>query len=85
MHDANSVNIGVDATLDITGDRCPMTYVRVRLALDRMQAGQVLQVTLKGDEPMRNVPQTAVEQGHRVLGTEPDSEGAIRLWIRKRS
>ncbi len=61
-----------------------MTYVRVRLALDRMEAEQVLLVTLKGDEPVRNVPRTAAEQGHEILGLEAAEDGVSRLWIRKR-
>jgi len=70
-------------TLDITAETCPMTFVRVRLALDRMQAGQVLEVLLKGEEPLRNVPRTAEEQGHAVLRREERPGGATALWIRK--
>ena len=77
------LNQPVDHALDITRDRCPMTYVRVRLALDRLQAGQVLQVDLTGDEPLRNVPRTAAEQGHTVLVCEQAGEGVTRLLIRK--
>ena len=85
MHNAARINIGVDTHLDITRDRCPMTYVRVRLALDRMQPAQVLLVTLKGDEPVRNVPHTAAEQGHEVLAIQPQADGITQLWIRKRA
>jgi len=70
-------------TLDITRDSCPMTFVRTRLALDRMAAGEVLLVLLRGDEPRRNVPRTAGEQGHRVLGLEGEADGTARLLIRK--
>jgi len=69
--------------LDITRDTCPMTFVRTRLALDRMAPGEVLLVFLRGDEPRRNVPRTAAEQGHDVLATEEDAEGGVRVWIRK--
>ena len=72
-----------DARLDITRDHCPMTYVRVRLALDRMNAGDILLVSLVGDEPKRNVPATARDQGHRILGQEAGPDGVIQLWIRK--
>lgn len=61
-----------------------MTYVRVRLALDRMAPEQVLLVTLKGEEPLRNVPRTAIEQGHEVIGLEAREDGVNLLWIRKR-
>ncbi len=72
-----------DRTIDITHETCPMTFVRVRLALDRMSSGQVLRVLLKGDEPLRNVPRTAAEQGHAVLGLA-ESDGISRLLLRRK-
>ena len=33
-------------TLDITGDCCPMTFVKVKLALAKMQSGEELDVAL---------------------------------------
>lgn len=60
-----------------------MTFVRTRLALDRMQPGEVLRVRLKGDEPRRNVPRTATEQGHVVLHQDPQPDGTVLVWIRK--
>jgi len=71
-----------DRHLDITAETCPMTFVRVRLALDRMLPGQVLRVRLKGEEPLRNVPRTAAEQGHAVLRQDNDGQ-AVLLWLRK--
>lgn len=70
-----------DREIDITQDVCPMTFVRTRLALDRMAPGQVLLVRLKGEEPLRNVPRTAAEQGHQVLSLEqlPDGTSLLRL------
>ena len=61
-----------------------MTFVRVRLALDRMQAGQILLVLLAGDEPRRNVPATARELGHTVMASQDGADGLTQLWIRKR-
>ncbi|RYD18825.1 MAG: sulfurtransferase TusA family protein [Lysobacteraceae bacterium] len=73
-----------DQRLDITRDHCPMTYVRVRLALDRMNSGEVLEVSMSGIEPRRNVPHSASEQGHTVLGTVDNPNGDTTLWIRKK-
>ncbi len=91
MEDANSFFISTcdamlttDATLDITGETCPMTYVRVRLALDRMSSGQTLLVVLAGDDPLRNVPRMARQQGHAVLSDTIDQHGAMRLVLQKR-
>jgi tRNA 2-thiouridine synthesizing protein A len=72
-----------DQEIDITRDICPMTFVRTRLALDRMASGQVLRVRLRGDEPLRNVPRSAVEQGHLVLALETGADGISTLLLRK--
>jgi TusA-related sulfurtransferase len=69
--------------IDVTADRCPMTYVRTRLALDKLISGQILAVTMRGDEPATNVPRTAVEQGHEVLGTQIEPNGDTVVFIRK--
>lgn len=72
-----------DVTLDISGEICPMTFVRTRLALDRMAPGQTLLVVLRGDEPRRNVPASAVALGHAVLGETAAPDGTVRLWLRR--
>jgi tRNA 2-thiouridine synthesizing protein A len=71
------------STIDITRETCPMTFVRVRLALDRLATGEVLEVLLKGDEPRRNVPRTATEQGHQILAAEELEDGIMRLLLRR--
>ncbi len=72
-----------DREVDITAETCPMTFVRTRLALDRMQAGEILRLRLRGEEPRRNVPRTAAEQGHAVLRQAEGADGVTTLWIRK--
>jgi tRNA 2-thiouridine synthesizing protein A len=72
-----------DQELDITSEVCPMTFVRTRLALDRMTPGQTLLVRLRGEEPLRNVPRTAREQGHEVLSQKTDADGVTRLLLRR--
>ena len=58
-----------------------MTYVRVKLALERLAPGSVLEVWLTGDEPLKNVPKSAREEGHEVLLVE-HAEARSRLLIR---
>lgn len=72
-----------DQQLDITGEVCPMTFVRTRLALDRMAPGQTLLVRLRGEEPLRNVPRTATEQGHTVLSLQTGADGVSTLLLRR--
>ena len=60
-----------------------MTFVRTRLALDRMAPGQTLLVKLRGQEPLRNVPRTAQEQGHTVLSLHTGADGVTLLRLRR--
>jgi TusA-related sulfurtransferase len=60
-----------------------MTFVRTRLALDRMTSGQLLRVRLNGAEPRANVPKTAAEQGHTVVFSQDQADGSTLVLIRK--
>ena len=70
--------------LDITRDVCPMTYVRVKLALEQLDDGGELEVVLRGEEPLRNVPRSAREEGHEVLELVALDNGTSRLRLRAR-
>lgn len=71
-----------DATIDITREVCPMTYVRVKLAVEALEEGATLEVLLRGSEPLLNVPRSAREDGHEVLSLQPLDDGAARLLLR---
>ncbi|MBL8916716.1 MAG: sulfurtransferase TusA family protein [Archangium sp.] len=58
-----------------------MTYVRVKLAIEELDDGAGLEVLLKGDEPLKNVPRSAREDGHEVLSLEPH-EGVHLLTLK---
>lgn len=68
--------------LDITRDVCPMTWVRVKLALEELPDGAELEVLLRGTEPVKNVPRSAREDGHEVLSLESLEGGVHRLVLR---
>ena len=51
-----------------------MTFVRTKLRLERMKSGEVLAVRLKGEEPLKNVPRAARDEGHAVLDIEAEGE-----------
>lgn len=74
-----------DYVLDITRDVCPLTFVKTKLLLERMAAGQTAEIRLKGTEPLENVPRSVREHGHEVLSLEPDADGeCFTLSVRKR-
>ena len=71
--------------LDVTSDTCPMTFVRTRLALERLSAGDLLRVLVRGDEPRDSVPRMAEAHGHVVLAmTESEADPSIlEILIRR--
>jgi TusA-related sulfurtransferase len=73
--------------LDITGELCPLTFVKTKLLIERMQSGETLDVRLKGVEPIRNVPRSVAELGHAILSitAEPgeSAAGIHHLIIKK--
>lgn len=77
-------NRHVDAELDLRGVICPYNFVKTKLKLETMQAGQILAVILDEGDPIRNVPQSVSDDGHTVLAKE-SLAGAYRVTIRKRA
>ncbi|GAB4274215.1 MAG: sulfurtransferase TusA family protein [Deferrisomatales bacterium] len=69
--------------LDITGDVCPMTLVRVRMALDRVTSGGTLTILMAGGEPVASIPRALKEEGHEVTALERQGE-AFRVTVRKK-
>ena len=70
-------------SLDITGLICPMTFVRTKLALEKLSPGDILEVTLKGPEPLHNVPRSARQHGHSVLSITEREDGTHLVVIRR--
>ncbi len=76
------------ARVDVRPFACPLTWVKTRIALDRLAPGEVLEVWLLAGEPAASVPRSAEEEGHRVLALEPLADGgagALRLLIERRA
>ena len=55
-----------DAELDIREEVCPYTFLRARLALEPMDAGQALRVVLGNETSARDVPRSLADAGHTV-------------------
>jgi TusA-related sulfurtransferase len=61
--------------LDITKEHCPMTFVKTKIELSKLKAGDILEVLLTEGEPLENVPRSSTEQGFNVLSV---SEAAVK-------
>jgi sulfite reductase (ferredoxin) len=54
-------------TRDLRGVLCPMNFVKTKLALASLAAGQRLEVLLDDGPAVQNVPRSVVEEGHRIV------------------
>jgi TusA-related sulfurtransferase len=69
--------------LDITADACPITLVRVLLALDELAAGDILEVHLAAGEAAKNVPRSLAGGGHKILSLKQQEEGIYLMYVEK--
>jgi len=53
-------------TLDVSDLTCPMTWVRTKLELERLEVGEALEVRCAEGEALENVPRSAADAGHDV-------------------
>ena len=70
-------------TLDITREHCPMTFVKTKIELSRLQPGDTLEVLLTEGEPLDNVPRNAREQGYQVVAVEHVEGTTHKVTIKK--
>lgn len=59
---------------DYRGVACPMNFVKVKLDLSKMQAGETLRVLLDDGAPIENVPRSVAGEGHKILVQEREGE-----------
>lgn len=61
--------------IDITGDVCPLTFVKTKLLLEKVPVGALATVRLKGAQPLDNVPRSVTAHGHEIvsLGREDNA------------
>ena len=59
------------AVFDLRGVMCPLNYVKTKLKLEMMEAGERLEVWLDAGDPIKNVPMSLRNDGHKILAEDP--------------
>lgn len=73
----------VDGTLDLRGVLCPINFVKTKLKLEELAAGEHLEVYLDDGDPIANVPRSVKDEGHQILKVNKEADGCYRLIIKK--
>lgn len=78
----NTNELKADESLDLSGVKCPINFVKTKLKLETMEVGQLLEVVVDDGEPIRSVPKSVKDEGHKILKVD-DLGGRYRLIIKK--
>lgn len=73
-----------DDSLDLRGVLCPINFVKTKLKLEEMDAGEHLEVFLDDGDPIVNVPRSVKEEGHQIMKVGKAEGGHYRLLIKKK-
>ncbi len=75
--------IKIDKTIDIKGQVCPYTFVRSKLAIEKMKIGEVLEIIVDHKPAIENVPRSMENEGQKVLKVEQLNPTDWRIVVRK--
>lgn len=71
-------------TLDLRTTKCPLNFVKTRLALEKLSLGEVLEVWILLDsQSSLNIPNSIRQEGHTILQEASFEDGLQKLWIQK--
>lgn len=78
----NTNELTPDESLDLSGVKCPINFVKTKLKMEEMEIGQLLEVVVDDGEPIRSVPKSLKEEGHKILKVD-EVDGRYRLLVKK--
>jgi tRNA 2-thiouridine synthesizing protein A len=67
--------------IDLRGVSCPTNFVKAKLAIEDMQAGETARILLDDGEPVKNVPRSLKAEGHQLIGLKQAEEGHYVLEL----
>ena len=73
----------INDRVDITDVVCPMTFVKAKVAMEELEIGQVLAVTMNDGEPVQNVPRSFKEEGQQIRKLIEKENGTYDLIVKK--
>lgn len=56
--------------LDLRGTPCPINFIRSKLQLEKMSAGELLEIWLDRGEPIEQVPNSLTMEGYTIENTQ---------------
>jgi len=76
-------DITVAKTIDLKGQVCPYTFVRSKLAIEKLNLGEVLEIIFDHQPAIVNVPKSMENEGQKVLKIDQTGEKEWHVFVRK--
>ena len=74
-----------DWTLDLCGEVCPFTFLRVKLLLEELPLEARVSVIVDHAPAVTNVPRSLADEGQEVESIAPLGDGRHLIRVRKRA
>ena len=71
--------------LDITNDKCPITFVKTKIALEKLKSDQYLNVYIKKGEALDGLPSSLKELGYTIDNKKKINDDVFSLEISKKN
>ena len=71
--------------LDITNDKCPITFVKTKIALEKLQTNQYLNIYIKKGEALDGLPSSLKELGYKIDNKIKINNDVFSLEISKKN
>lgn len=63
-------NLNPNISLDLRGVECPLNFVKTKIQLEKMCVEEILEVWLDPGEAIESVPQSIMEEGHKIINVK---------------
>ncbi len=72
--------------LDLRTTKCPLNFVKTKLALEKLPPGSFLEVLIDaGGQSAINIPQSIRQEGHSILAITEEGQGIQRIRIQRKA
>ena len=69
--------------LNLKGEICPMTFVKTKLAIERLNSGERIKVIFNSSEAKINVPKSLKELNYKVIKINDMDENNFYIIVEK--
>lgn len=69
--------------IDITNVVCPITFVKVKVAMEELEVGEVLEIKMNSGEPIQNVPRSLIDENHKILQVLNNEDETYTVFVEK--